>query len=68
MKLTITVDLDNDAFLDGEGVISPWTIRDVLDEEVAHLTFSGLELAPGYEHKVRDYNGNTVGHAVITEK
>jgi len=59
MKLTVTIDLDNDALQpDTQGA----EVRQIL-EDVAER-FDGQLW--GYRCSLKDTNGNTVGHAEVT--
>jgi len=64
MKITINIELDNDAF-QGAG----------RDREVAmalgnalHLIHKGLQSGPDSTHKIIDTNGNTCGSVEVTDK
>lgn len=80
MKLTIVIDLDNDAFQPGPGCLPGW--KKDRDDEIARILIDlafrfhygpsgesshGYEIEPdgGVHIRLRDTNGNTVGHATI---
>lgn len=61
MKLTITIEMDNDAFAGGRRAAETARILNDIHDSIAE---DGLKL--GYSWPVRDHNGNTVGKAEVT--
>lgn len=61
MNLTITIEMDNDAFAGGRRADE---VSRILDDIRDGIEGDGIKL--GYSWPVRDSNGNTVGKAEVT--
>jgi len=61
MKLTIEIEMDNDAFGSLNGIETARILR-----EYANIIF-GFSLLPGDDTRLIDTNGNKIGYARIEE-
>jgi hypothetical protein len=61
MELTITMNLDNDAFAEDNGAEAARILHDL----ASHMKFETLE--PGDVYTLTDINGNGVGRAVVRD-
>ena len=64
MKLTITLELDNDAFAARSRRAE---VRRILEELTVHPKAFGCSLFNADDGNLRDINGNTVGHWEVSE-
>jgi hypothetical protein len=62
MRFKLHIDTDNDAFSDESSTEIARILRDLADD----LDGTG-EIGEDYSEKLRDYNGNTVGRASVTD-
>jgi hypothetical protein len=61
MKLTITIKMDNAAFEPLNGTEAARILRAEADKCI-----DGHDLRAGWEHDLRDTNGNVIGKATVT--
>lgn len=68
MKLKVTIDMDNDAFVEdpmGELERILWTVRNKVERQLCRAEDCLCD-APEIDDKLLDINGNTIGKVVLS--